>query len=149
MPAIPKLKRHPVKLREVYLSKISAQRISNALPAKAPKVEISTDVAYEVVSETSVAGLLTVNAQSADMFDVSVTVRGLFALASKGASDESVINRLIRFVETQAMAILWPYAREAVAGQFSRMGFPPLLLPLINVKETISDLEKQKTTSQS
>lgn len=44
---------------------------------------------------------------------------------------------LKRFAESQCLPLLLPWAREAVASLSRQMGLPPLLLPLIDVFETM------------
>jgi preprotein translocase subunit SecB len=86
--------------------------------------------------------LLSVSSDSdTQPFRFSVTYEGIFAFENMPVKDE-----LERIAYINCAAIIFPYAREAIADMTRRAGLNPLNLPPFNFVALYR--EKQKTTSQ-
>ena len=45
--------------------------------------------------------------------------------------------------ETNALAILFPYARSIISGITAQSGFPPVILPTVNIAKMFKEAEKK------
>ena len=45
--------------------------------------------------------------------------------------------------ETNALAILFPYARSIISGITAQSGFPPIILPTVNIAKMFKDTEQK------
>ena len=67
-------------------------------------------------------------------FEMMVKLRGFFTMS------DSTIN-----LDSNAIAILYPYIRSIVSVYTSSINVPPLILPVINVNALIEQLENEKS----
>lgn len=67
-------------------------------------------------------------------FEMMVQLRGFFTMS------DSTIN-----LDSNAIAILYPYIRSIVSVYTSSINVPPLILPVINVNALIEQLENEKS----
>lgn len=54
-------------------------------------------------------------------------------------------DTLSTFAETNGVYNAWPYWREFVQSMFARMGLPPVVLPVLRVREVMEKPEAEKT----
>ncbi|TEB06498.1 Preprotein translocase subunit SecB [Pelotomaculum schinkii] len=128
---------HPVQLHEVVLEKINCRRIGNFSPKASYRMNFA--VRTKSISKTEAYGYLCLKVffdGQPNVFSMEIIVRGKFI-------DENATNRsmLKRFAERQSLPLLLPWAREAVSSLTRRMGYPPLLIPLIDVSATLRTKE--------
>ena len=74
-------------------------------------------------------------------FDLEVHLTGLFGYKGDLAGEE-----LKKVISSQGLNILFPYMRALITSITSSSGFPPIVLPLINVNQLV---EKQKSEDES
>ena len=67
-------------------------------------------------------------------FEMMVQLRGFFTMS------DPTIN-----LDSNAIAILYPYIRSIVSVYTSSINVPPLILPVINVNALIEQLENEKS----
>ena len=67
-------------------------------------------------------------------FEMMVQLRGFFTMSDR------TIN-----LDSNAIAILYPYIRSIVSVYTSSINVPPLILPVINVNALIEQLENEKS----
>lgn len=71
-------------------------------------------------------------------FCLSLTVTGIFE------SENLTKDEFEKMCRTNALAIMFPFVREIVSYITKSSNFPPLLLPPINIIETLKKKESQK-----
>jgi preprotein translocase subunit SecB len=135
-PVIP----HPVQLHEVIIEKINCRRIGDFSNNASYRMNFA--VSSKTLNNKEAYGYLSVKVffdNQPKVFSLEITVRGKFV-------DEKSTNRgkLKRFVEIQSLPLLLPWAREAVSSLTRRMGFPPLLISLIDVSATLRTKDVKK-----
>ena len=137
---LPKARLHRLQLRDVIVDKIVCRRMGDFDPKAAcePKVSLRA----KVLSDTEVQSYLTLLInfpQDPKPFSMELRLRGLFV-----SEEPCKRSGLRQFAETAALVPLLPWAREMVATLTRQMGFPPLMLPLINVLESVGNLADEK-----
>ena len=135
---------HPVQLREVIIEKINCQRTGDFRPEATYRVDFA--VQAKTLTKNEAYAYLKVKILSDEepkLFSLEVVVRG--KLVNEKATNRTILKR---FAESQCLPLLLPWVREAVASLTRQMGLPPLLLPLIDVFETLraNDRTKNKNT---
>lgn len=70
-------------------------------------------------------------------FQIEVEEKGVFEFS--GLENEKTISK---FLEAQAIKILWSYVRESIYDLSVRMLRKPILIPIIDVIETLKKAEK-------
>jgi preprotein translocase subunit SecB len=136
---------HALKLREVTIEKIDFRRTGSFDPDNPPKPNVNIKLKGKTIDRTKVYSYVNIAVTfqeegKARPFFLNLILRGLFA-------SEKPLNRshLKRFAETNTLIVLIPWARELVATLTRQMGLPPLMLPLINVEQTMKAASEEKT----
>lgn len=131
---------HQMQLREVIIEKISCRRIGDFHAGAGPQVNFV--VRAKTLNNYEAYGYLIVKIffdEEPKVFSLELVVRG--KLINKKATNRTMLKR---FVESQSLPLLLPWAREAIASLTRQMGLPPLLLPLIDVFATLRESDRAK-----
>lgn len=128
-------------LESVQLKKVVAEsRVRNADEIAKPYLNVGFGavVGDKTASEFSVVvrGEVTIRDESVNNPESSVRVNAEFSLTYSYPTDLAPTStELESFAETNAVLNAWPYLRELVQNVSSRMGLPPVTLPLFRVGE--------------
>jgi preprotein translocase subunit SecB len=138
---VSKIKEHPNQLIHVGVKELSI--LSNIPPNVRVKYEdnsaeiITTHTKFKKSSnEIHVSIKLRFGNDNPDEYPFKITVEiiGIFRINTK-LFEEKFVEL---FAKNNAPVILYPYLREQVYSLTTKSGFPPLLLPLIEVPSIIS-----------
>ena len=124
---------HPVQLREVITEKINCKRTGGYKPDISLRVDFGLKA--KTINSKQAYAYLKIKIyfdEEPQIFSLEIVVRG--KLENENSTSRA---KMKQFAEKQSLPLLLPWAREEVASLTRRMGFPPLLLPLIDVYETI------------
>lgn len=135
-----KLHRHVVQLREVIVEKMTCRRTGDFNSKARPEPQIS--LRGRTLSKTDAYTYLEFSIgfpEEPKPFHLEVVLRGRLS-----ADDPLSRSALKRFAETNALVLLLPWLREIVASLTRQMGFPPLILPLIDVPQTFRTLAAEE-----
>lgn len=131
-----KLVIHPIQLLNVAATDVKAKVLRDDVPEKNQKLNVDVSSTSKVVSDQIAYAYLKLKIgfdSDEPVFDIKITFKGTVkALKPCTQSD------LKEFAENQAVTLIWPFAREYLSSLTQRMGFAPLVLPTINVFNTIS-----------
>lgn len=129
---------HSVQLKEVFAEKVHGVRHS-FIPGQALSAELAVKSQGEAWSKDEGHSDVKLNVTGRQgekvAVEIEVVVRGIFR-SREGGDQES----FDAFLKTQGLALLWPFMRELVANLTTRLGLPPLLIPLIHVFQTATDI---------
>lgn len=110
------------------------------------EVEIDIDINHKVSvkddnARVSLRCILFKNAEEEDKpFFLKVGITGDFNFEGKGKDEER--DNLLK---ANATAILFPYLRTLISTVTCNTGFPPLIIPVINVNQLIEQSKKKKS----
>lgn len=134
-----------IKIDDVSVSHISFERVW--VPGTTPEtIPIELDFDYRTTQLTSksvmVAATISVwREQPSVPFRASIT----YELRASVESDAE-IGILNEFSKANALSVLVPYIREALANITARSGFTPLLLPPVNAQTLLELVRARKET---
>ena len=146
-----------LEIEDVRLIGLSSKL--KAPPHQDAAIDVSTshDSDCRIVGETRLVARLsfTLKATSSaepprDVFEVAAVYRVVYS--SDTALTELSFDNLKTFAAVNAVHNVWPYWRELVQSVVSRMGLPPLTVPLLKVrkpeapKETPAELKAAEPT---
>lgn len=128
---------HPLQLLEVVVEKISCRHtdLDTELENESiHKLQIKVSTKAKIVKDDRAYGYLILKLtddSSPPLTSIEVVLKGTFV------ADEENRKKLKGFIETQSFPILLPWARELISDLSTRMGMAPVLIPVINVLDTV------------
>lgn len=124
---------HQVQLHEVVMEKLNCGVTGEFDPAAKGNVKYSVKV--KGLSKIEAYGFLSVQIsfeEKGKNFSLQMKIRGKFI----NHDPDSPVD-IKAFVRGSSLHLLLPWVRETIACVTRQMGFPPLLLPLIDVNQTL------------
>jgi preprotein translocase subunit SecB len=131
---------HPIQLHDIIVEKISCQRHDTEDESfEKIKLGVSTKVKAKVIDNYQAYVYLHIKIESLEirLVNIDLLVRG--ELSTKEAIAKT---KLKQFIESNAITLLLPWARQIVYDLSVKMGFPPIMLPTISVFDTIEANKK-------
>lgn len=130
------LVRHPVQLRDVVVEKIECNRYEHSHDLQSHEVElnIKPSTHAKIIDSNTAIAYLTIEIETKSepkVLEIKVNLRGTCT------TDDKDEERLKEFTEVNALPLLLPWAREIISNLTVKMGFPPIMLPTINVRKTL------------
>lgn len=108
------------------------------------KLNISMHTTARVISMEKAYGYLEIKIgthDSKDMFKLDVLLRAECSPRLGDGQEGLTEQQLKEFCEVQSLPLLLPWARHIVSDITTRMGLTPLMLPIISVMDTLTDLQ--------
>jgi hypothetical protein len=128
---------HPAQLTRFFLTRVEARR-SPILDTTAPLVMPPYRVEHSVEMESDTGIVVTYSLFTDDFESMVVANRNAFYFSIDLTAEFSLGAEMPRdqvgaFVAAGGLIVIWPYLRQTIADLSQRMGFPPLLLPVLSV----------------
>jgi len=136
---------HPFQLLDISIADARIKVLKDQIPEKQPKLGLDVSTTSKLLSEDTAhifLNLKVVFTEGDPSFDFKLKLKGIIKAINPCSKKD-----LQQFIDNQVVPLLWPFARELVYTLTNRMGFPPLMLPTINVYQTI-DKNLKKGSSE-
>lgn len=148
---IEKLIKHPIQLINVEMIKCNINKnISEDISFNDINLKINLQASGEISERDSRTGYtfleITIQTNSEEgkesPFYINIAYRGTCKIENKyDINDDNIYASYNKFLETQALKLLFPYIRTVVDELMIKMDLKPIKLPTIDVIQTIKNID--------
>ena len=128
---IEEIVKHDAQLVNKELVKIIAEK-KEIIGEKSNELNITAEITHEIVDDRHGISTASIKIYN-DYYNLEIIENGYFEFSNK-IEDE---NKAGAFLEVQGVRLLWSFAREDIFTISSKMLSKPIILPTIDVLETI------------
>ena len=121
---------YPTQLVHVETTKIIAEKVESEVQKE---FDISVDAEGEILDDITGKSIITIIIKN-ESYSLEIETVGIFKFDTE-IDDKSSAEK---FLETQAIRILWSYVREDIYTITSKMLSKPIMIPTIDVMKTLA-----------
>lgn len=132
--------KHNIKLETIFLKECHFHRkfsLTKKVKLAVPKLKVKIE--YRLISKSKLTAYYSFFSVENSIIEYDIKFETIFSM--KGATFTK--KRAAEFIDVAGFFMVWPFFRQTMIDFTARLGFPPLIAPVLDVYKSIQKIVKK------